>query len=344
MDPISQSTFNTLSAFAAFANEVRDDNTVAKFNTRPLGGLSWNVKDVGKTIACDIITSTTDKPYAFTRSDADKNANNTTRNIFLNAVADIFGGKQKIPPEVIKEMKFADYDDKGHPLTARRIRDTVDAVIKFLTKDNASVKVGDHTIAGSDELRKCLNTKGSIGIGEGMAAMQRDLVNPGQYKYGGKNLLDPKTAGTGEDLKFGFTSDYFKKPLSDELVPFYTNNTDFGRKYVQEGVCKCLYGYCGATHADQEDAVMMMLSGKGLEPLKRKMKEIGVECGETPAVNFELRQNDGDVVIKYSNPKGLPFEFSWTATVNRKAEVATTELKFNITDVSFKEQVEKARV
>ena len=56
----------------------------------------------------------------FSRTDADKIDNNTTREIFKSAVARMFGGESKIPPEVLKAMEMENYGH-GRPLTARRI-------------------------------------------------------------------------------------------------------------------------------------------------------------------------------------------------------------------------------
>ena len=49
-----------------------------------------------------------------------KRANNTTRDAFRKAVADMFGGESLIPASVKDAMKLEDYG-KGKPLTARRI-------------------------------------------------------------------------------------------------------------------------------------------------------------------------------------------------------------------------------
>ncbi|MBQ2335825.1 MAG: hypothetical protein II381_05910, partial [Victivallales bacterium] len=49
-----------------------------------------------------------------------KKANNTTRDAFMKAVADMFGGQDHIPESVQAAMKLEDYG-KGKPLTARRI-------------------------------------------------------------------------------------------------------------------------------------------------------------------------------------------------------------------------------
>jgi len=54
------------------------------------------------------------------RSDGVKTANDTTRAIFRNSVAAMFGGENNIPDNVKTAMKLNDYG-KGKPLTAKRI-------------------------------------------------------------------------------------------------------------------------------------------------------------------------------------------------------------------------------
>ena len=67
-----------------------------------------------------ITAATTDKVAAFIRSRANKNANNVARDLFRQAVVDMFGGESKIPENVRKAMILGDYG-AGKPLTARRI-------------------------------------------------------------------------------------------------------------------------------------------------------------------------------------------------------------------------------
>ena len=58
-----------------------------------------------------------------------KRANNITRDAFMKAVADMFGGMSHIPASVKDAMKLEDYG-KGKPLTARRILAVKDAIEK----------------------------------------------------------------------------------------------------------------------------------------------------------------------------------------------------------------------
>ena len=69
-----------------------------------------------------------------------KRANNTTRDAFMKAVADMFGGMSHIPASVKDAMKLEDYG-KGKPLTARRILAVKDAIEKSVSSfTSASAK------------------------------------------------------------------------------------------------------------------------------------------------------------------------------------------------------------
>ena len=61
------------------------------------------------------------------RKTGEKTVNDSTRAIFRNAVAEMFGGEAKIPESVKKAMLFGDYGD-GRPLTTRRIMAVKDAI------------------------------------------------------------------------------------------------------------------------------------------------------------------------------------------------------------------------
>ena len=68
----------------------------------------------------DVVVTTSDKVGKIGRSVSVKEANNTTRAIFRQSVAAMFGGENHIPDTVKAVMKLGDYG-KGKPLTARRI-------------------------------------------------------------------------------------------------------------------------------------------------------------------------------------------------------------------------------
>ena len=65
------------------------------------------------------------------RSGANKNKNNAVRDLFRQAIREMFGGEERIPPNVKEAMRLQDYGD-GRPLTARRIMAVKAAVDEVL--------------------------------------------------------------------------------------------------------------------------------------------------------------------------------------------------------------------
>ena len=94
--------------FARTAQEAGNAKSVAR--------VGEGTAQEGRTVAA----STTDKVAAFRRARTDKDANNVARNLFRQAVIDMFGGESKIPENVRSAMLLKDYGT-GKPLTARRI-------------------------------------------------------------------------------------------------------------------------------------------------------------------------------------------------------------------------------
>ena len=78
--------------------------------------------------------------FKWFRSANDKAANNEVRELFKNAIADMFGGDSKIPEAVKKAMVLGDYD-KGKPLTARRILAVQAAIDASGTKEMRTEKL-----------------------------------------------------------------------------------------------------------------------------------------------------------------------------------------------------------
>lgn len=99
----------------------------------------------GALVGREIKASTTDSVHKWSRTDADQDANDRTREIFRNAIIDMFGGETKIPASVKKAMLMSDYDC-GKPLTARRIlsvKAAIDANGVMREKKAASVRFGE---------------------------------------------------------------------------------------------------------------------------------------------------------------------------------------------------------
>ncbi len=118
--------------FAETAVAAGKQKAVARFDAGELGGI------VNRTI----------KPgsgdwvgIGVGRLSSLKKANNATRDAFMKAVADMFGGESHIPDSVKVAMKLEDYG-KGKPLTARRIlavKAAIDAV-KLATFQSADTE------------------------------------------------------------------------------------------------------------------------------------------------------------------------------------------------------------
>jgi hypothetical protein len=95
----------------------------AKVESVPAGGMSVRT----------ITAATDDKVYAIRRSSFDKIANDVTRDRFMLAVSNMFGGEDHIPASVLKAMNMKDYGH-GKPLTARRIMAVNTAIIAARNK------------------------------------------------------------------------------------------------------------------------------------------------------------------------------------------------------------------
>ena len=116
----SSKTFDEFVKFAEEQHLTGKEKAIARLDAGELGGI------VNRTI----------KPgsgdwvgIGVGRLSSLKKANNTTRDAFMKAVADMFGGMSHIPASVKDAMKLEDYG-KGKPLTARRILAVKDAIEK----------------------------------------------------------------------------------------------------------------------------------------------------------------------------------------------------------------------
>jgi hypothetical protein len=87
---------------------------------------------------------------------------------------------------------------------------------------------------------------------------------------------------------------------------------------------------CGKVHPRQTSSLLMMTSQSGLGPLRGALSAYGIRSSEHSAVDFTITKDDktGDITVRYTSPKALPFSFEWTATVSPDGYVSTTPLKF----------------
>ncbi|MBR4220381.1 MAG: hypothetical protein IKR81_04440 [Victivallales bacterium] len=97
--------------FAQKHMSADNEKAIATANIRPLKGR--NILSVKK--------ASNDSVHNWTRGIDEWILNDNTRKLFKNAIADMFGGEEKIPESVKKAMILDDYN-QGKPLTARRIK------------------------------------------------------------------------------------------------------------------------------------------------------------------------------------------------------------------------------
>ena len=108
---------NVFKAFVDFAQQnanVKKGKAVAEANIQksPLDGR--------KILA--VTTSQTDSVHNWTRGLNEWVANDRTRTLFRNVIIDMFGGSMaNVPQEVKDAMELKNFNNGGHPLTARRI-------------------------------------------------------------------------------------------------------------------------------------------------------------------------------------------------------------------------------
>lgn len=125
---------NRFQVFADFAQK-----NVEAGNKKAIANAARMETPVGKK-AFVVVASETDKVGGvFTRSMEEMSANNATRAIFLKEVVKIFGGSDKVPPNVRDALNLIDYGH-GQPLTARRILAVKTAIDEFRAAQGAGEK------------------------------------------------------------------------------------------------------------------------------------------------------------------------------------------------------------
>ena len=151
----------------------------------------------------------------------------------------------------------------------------------------------------------------------GRSQLERDLVRPENYSYEkSKTVLLSKESNA---FTFHFPGE----------EPIATNRTEQGKKNIGTVLNK-IETLCGKNRPSQASSVMAMVSQSGLSILRGGLSIYGIDTNEHGACDFTLSKNEatGDVTIKYSSPKELPFTFEWTATVRSDGYVTTTPFKF----------------
>ena len=149
-----------------------------------------------------------------------KRENNTTRDIFRNAVIDMFGGLSKIPQAVRKAMELDNFNGGGKPLSARRIRLVKTAI------DN--LNAGTSPSAGTDPAKMIadglkMNAGGLLPAQRGIAAMTNATA--------GRTAAVERAFLNGDGAKSALAAGYRQSELSGlaktfALFKLATNATD----------------------------------------------------------------------------------------------------------------------
>ena len=161
-------------------------------------------------------------------------------------------------------------------------------------------------------------SSGTLGLEHGTAAARNQLIGDLDrgvgYNYtGGQPLL--KTAGFRFNLPGGESLFANKTPEFKGNIPLIADK---------------LEALCGPAHKAQATSLIMMTCQAGLGPLLGGLRSYGVESTEHSSVDFTISKNDetGDISIRYSSPKELPFAFEWTATIKPDGYVSSTPIRF----------------
>ena len=149
-----------------------------------------------------------------------------------------------------------------------------------------------------------------------------DLHRPFIYKSADAPLNDPGMLELGPDYGFRFNF-----PDGQSLV---TNKTEQGKANIPTAIGR-LEALCGKTHPRQISSLLMMTCQAGLSSLRGALSPHGITSNEHSPVDFNITKNEetGDITIRYTSPKGLPFSFEWTATVSPDGYVSSTPFRFN---------------
>ena len=132
--PLEINSYNdAFRAFVNFAEGAKRGSTIAQIDKsapQEAGPLS------GRTIIAKQMHDSIGNVGRFAASRA---VNNDVRALFMQAVADMFGGENKIPSDVLDAMKLSDYG-KGKPLTARRILAVKTAIDRATINVNSCIE------------------------------------------------------------------------------------------------------------------------------------------------------------------------------------------------------------
>ena len=146
--PLGINGYNdTFKAFTDFATQAKGGSTIAQ-----IGGEKNTVAGTGPLAGRTIVAKTSfDFVGNVGRRQASRDVNNEVRELFKQAIADMFGGPDNIPDSVKDAMKMADFG-KGKPLTARRIL-AVKTAVDQVAADEAKAAADEAKAAADAETK-----------------------------------------------------------------------------------------------------------------------------------------------------------------------------------------------
>lgn len=257
------------------------------------------------------------------RKTGEKTVNDSTRAIFRNAVAEMFGGEAKIPESVKKAMLLGDYGD-GRPLTTRRIMAVKDAI----DAEDSMREKGVSQFA-SPATREAALAKGYHPSELGRLA---NAVNYFMKATGASEEMALEvvaTPGTRANLLMNCGGRFLK---SAEAFADGLETTDLPADMQDEPAADVdpeVEALCGRVHTRQIAKVMEIVSESAPEDIGDKLADHGINGGQLPADRiFSKNEATGDVFIRYTTPKELKFRFEWSATVKLDGTVVVAPFQF----------------
>lgn len=277
--------------FLDFANnEIQTNGKKGKTSVAQVTTLTAGLE------ARTITANAGDKVGKWSRSQEMKDANNLTRQVFKEAVAEMFGGEKNIPKKVLDAMNLRDYD-KGKPLTARRILAVKAAVDKEIT---AVFKTANAERLALDkgwfksELPKIALATNLLCKATGMNELDaiEKLSTPGSREnrlmnYGGRFL--ESAANFADGLR-----------LMDSFAGWYNNICD-----TMAEVHKYSIGDKDYTHADTFTKLNLQPNSVKKDNLLGFEKFVFEDLSVSPKAN--LKETDMEKLFGMKNNKAMSF-------------------------------------
>ena len=318
----------TFKAFADFAQQrvnANDAKAVADAHVqKPLGGR--NILAVTQSL--------TDSVHKWTRGVDEWVVNDRTRELFKKAVADMFGGENKIPASVKKAMLLSDYGE-GKPLTARRILAVKAAIDADGTAKARAEKIKLETFA-SHEVEGA-----ALALGYTKAEMPKLARAAHLYAQAtGKSEMDAMkevaTPGSKANRLMGYGGRFLQNAanfeqglrLVDEFAAWYT---DLRTVYKDISRLKPNYANCNTV------SKLNVRTGCLVNPRSVAGMEAIVFADIAQDASFNLAETDREKAFGFENNSatrflGLDFQDSQLGTIaglpfaKRKAVYAAFEL------------------